>query len=178
MEKLRENYPIDIYWHSFQLRPPGSPPIPPAYRARIESSRPQFAARAREQYGIEINAGPFETDSRPALIAEKVAESQGKGKAFHDAVMHAYWQQARPIGDSEVLKEIAAEVGLNTDNFEIELANPEYEAAVEEDIELARQYGLDAVPALIFAEKYLVSGAQPYDLLKRVVEKVQEEESK
>jgi hypothetical protein len=38
--------------------------------------------RAREQYGLDINAGPFGIDSRSALIAEKYAESQEKGEAF------------------------------------------------------------------------------------------------
>jgi predicted DsbA family dithiol-disulfide isomerase len=123
-----------------------------------------------------LNAGPFGIDSRPALVAEKFAQVQGKGNEFHEAVMHAYWQQARSIDDQEVLKEIAGSVGLKTNDFAEVLANPEYKEAVSADIELAREYGLDAVPALIFAEKYLVSGAQPYDLLKRVVEKVQEEE--
>ncbi len=33
-------------------------------------------------------------------------------------------------------------------------------------------YGLQGVPALIFNNKYLVSGVQPYEVLKQVVEKV------
>ncbi len=135
-----------------------------------------FEKRAREQYGLEINAGPFGIDSRPALIADKYAESQGKGEAFHKAVMEAYWQQASSIDDPNVLKEIAGNVGLNTENFEAVLADPTYDAEVSADIDLAREYRLDGVPALVFADKYLVMGAQPYDALKQVVEKVQEEE--
>ncbi len=133
--------------------------------------------RAREQYGLEINAGPFGIDSRPALVADKYAESQGKGEAFHKAVMEAYWQQARSIDDKHVLEEIAENVGLNTENFEANLADPAYDAEVSADIDLAREYRLDGVPALVFANKYLVMGAQPYDTLKQVVEKIQEEES-
>jgi len=34
---------------------------------------------------------------------------------------------------------------------------------------------LTGVPALIFNNRYLVSGAQPYEVLRQVVEKVQEE---
>jgi predicted DsbA family dithiol-disulfide isomerase len=135
-----------------------------------------FEKRAREQYGLEINAGPFGIDSRPALIADKYAESQGKGEAFHKAVMEAYWQQASSIDDSNVLKEIAKNVGLNTENFEAALADPTYDAEVSADIDLAREYRLDGVPALVFADKYLVMGAQPYDALKQVVEKIREEE--
>jgi predicted DsbA family dithiol-disulfide isomerase len=175
LEKLRENHDIAIHWRSFQLRPPGSPPIPPEYRARIEASRPQLQKRAREQYGLELNVGPFNVDSRPALVAEKLAESQGKGEAFHKAVMQAYWQQSRKIDDRDILKEIAASVGLNTGDFASVLENPAFDAEVSADINLAHEYGLDGVPALVFADKYLVMGAQPYDLLEKVVERVQAE---
>jgi predicted DsbA family dithiol-disulfide isomerase len=175
LEKLRENHDIVIHWRSFQLRPPGSPPIPPEYRARIEASRPQLQKRAREQYNLELNVGPFNVDSRPALIAEKFAESQGKGEAFHNAVMQAYWQQARKIDDKDILKEIAASAGLNTGDFASVLESPAFDAEVSADINLAHEYGLDGVPALVFANKYLVMGAQPYDLLEKVVERVQAE---
>jgi len=175
LEKLRENHDIAIHWRSFQLRPPGSPPIPPEYRARILLTRPQLQKRAREQYGLELNVGPFNVDSRPALVAEKFAESQGKGEAFHKAVMQAYWQQARKIDDRDILKEIAASVGLNTGDFASVLENPAFDAEVSADINLAHEYGLDGVPALVFADKYLVMGAQPYDLLEKVVERVQAE---
>jgi predicted DsbA family dithiol-disulfide isomerase len=134
-----------------------------------------FNKRAREQYGLEINSGPFGINSRPALVAGKYAESQGKGEAFHKAVMDAYWQQARSIDDIDVLKEIAEQVGLNTETFKAALIDPTYDAEVSADIELAREYSLDGVPALVFAEKYLVVGAQPYDTLKQVIEKIQEE---
>jgi predicted DsbA family dithiol-disulfide isomerase len=151
--------------------------MPPEYRRRIEASRPMFNNRAREQYGLEINSGPFGINSRPALVAEKYAESQGIGETFHKAVMDAYWQQARSIEDTNVLEEIAEHVGLNTENFEAVLKNPTYDAEVSGDIELAREYRLDGVPALVFEEKYLVVGAQPYDTLKQVIEKIQEEET-
>ena len=141
----------------------------------MERSRPLFQERAREQYGLEINSGPIGINSRPALVAEKYAESQGKGAAFHRAVMQAYWQQARSIDKQEVLQEIAARVDLNTDGFATLLENPQFNAEVDDDIALANEYGLDGVPALVFANRYLVVGAQPYDVLKRVVERVQDE---
>jgi predicted DsbA family dithiol-disulfide isomerase len=131
--------------------------------------------RAREQYGLEMNVGPFGIDSRPTLIAEKYAETQGKGDAFHKTVMQAYWQQARSIDDKDVLKEIAEQVGLSTENFDDVLASPTFDAEVSADVELAHEYGLTGVPALIFADRYLVMGAQPYDTFKQVVEKVLEE---
>ncbi|HZU67211.1 MAG TPA: DsbA family protein [Ktedonobacteraceae bacterium] len=175
LEKLQQHYDLDIHWRSYQLRPPGSPPIPPQRLEQIKAARPQLQRRAREQYGVEINQGPMNIDSRPALDAEKYAESQGKGKAFHEAVMRAYWQEACDISDLNVLQEIAQSVGLDTENFASKIKNPEYDAQVSADIDLANEYGLDGVPALVFAEKYLVMGAQPYSVLQQVVERVQAE---
>ena len=132
--------------------------------------------RAREQYGLEIHAGPFGIDSRPALIGDKVAEAQGKGPTYHKAVMSAYWQQAQAIDDREILKKIATSVGLDSGEFMAGLDNPVFNEQVSEDIELANMYGLSGVPALVFNDKYLVVGAQPYTALKQVVEQIQKEE--
>ena len=175
MEKLQTIYDLDIQWRSFQLRPAGSPPISPEFRARIEASRPRFAERVHEELGLELNVGPFEIDSRPALILEKFAESQGFGEQCHKAIQDAYWLQARSIDKPEVLEELAQQTGLPTEHFDAVLQSPVYDAEVSADVDLAHQYGLDAVPALVFNNKYLVMGAQPYDVLRRVVEKVQAE---
>lgn len=150
--------------------------MPPERRARIEASRPQLQSRAREQYGLEMNIGPFDTNSRPALVLEKYAETQGKAAAFHVEAMRAYWEQARDIGEPDVLRDVAKQVGLNTTDFEQILASKAFDGQVSADVELAHEYGLSGVPALIFADHYLVSGAQPYEVLKRVVERVIEEE--
>jgi len=176
LEKLEKQFDVAIHWKSFELRPKGSPPMPAQYRARIEAGRPLLQKRAREEYGLELNAGPTGIDSRPALITEKYAEAQGKGDVFHKAVMHAYWLEARSIDDPSVLKELAEQVGLRGENFDAVLTNPEFDAAVSADVELAHEYGLTGVPALVFAEHYLVMGAQPYEVVRRVVEKILEEE--
>jgi predicted DsbA family dithiol-disulfide isomerase len=151
----------------------------PQKRAQIEASRPMFKRRAMEQYGVEVNPGPLDTNSKPALILEKYAEAQGEeqGEAFHDAVMQAYWHESKNIGDLDVLKQIAQSVGLDTEHFASILENPAYKSEVEQDIDQAREYGIDAVPALVFADKYLVLGAQPYEVLQQVIETVEGENS-
>ena len=164
-----------MVWHSYELRPAGSPPIPAEYLARIKATEPRLNKMAREQYGIELNRGPMGIHSRSALIGAKVAEAQGYGPQYYDAVLRAYWQRANNIGDVEVLAEIAQAIGLEREAFLAALRQPLYEAQVEDDIQQAYQYGLTGVPALIFGGRYLVSGAQPYEVLKQVVEKVEAE---
>lgn len=173
MEKLKQSQAVEVVWHSYELRPPGSPPIPREYLARIEATKPRLIKLAREQYGLELNQGPMGLHSRLALIGAKFAEAQGKGPQYHDAVFRAYWQRANNIGEADVLAEIVQTIGLDREAFVAALRDEQYEAQVEADIEQAYQYGLTGVPALIFGERYLVSGAQPYEVLQQVVEKLQ-----
>lgn len=177
MKQLEESHNVSLRWRSFELRPEGSPPISPEYRKRIEAARPRFEATVRAQHGIEINAGPFGINSRPALIGAKYAEAQGAGEAYHAAVFEAYWQQGQAIDDLEVLADIAESAGLEREAFLNALADPAYEEAVTADVVQAYRYGLSAVPALVFDDKYLVVGAQPYEALRQVVEQVKDDRS-
>ncbi len=158
-------------WRSYELRPAGSV-VSPEYRAKIENYRPQMRAMAKERYGLEINEGPFGINSRPALIGAKFAEEQGVGEVYHDAVFRAYWQEAGDISDLNVLGDIAEEVGLERPLFCAALEDEKYDQQVSADIEQAFMYGLNGVPAAVFAEKYLVSGAQPYEAFVQVAQKV------
>ena len=161
---------IDVAWRSFELRPKHAPPLPPDYLARIQAARPQLYAIAREHYGLEMNPGPFGFDSRPALIGAKFAEANGRGDAYHQAVFRAYWQESQDIGQREILAQVAAAAGLDQAAFLAALDNDAYLQAVLADVEQAYAYGLSGVPALVYNNKYLVSGAQPYAVLAQVAE--------
>lgn len=160
---------IQVQWRSFELRPKDAPPLPPDYLERIQAARPRLYAVAREQYGLELNPGPFGFDSRPALIGAKVAEAAGVGAAYQRAVMHAYWQEAADIADPAVLGAIAQAIGLDSADFLAALDDPAYIAQVDQDIAQARAYGLDGVPAMVLKGQYLVSGAQPLPVLQQVL---------
>lgn len=134
--------------------------------------RPQLIQIAHEQYGLEMQAGALGINSRPALIGAKFAEAQGQGKAYHDAVFRAYWQQGQRIDDLEVLTRIAEEIGLDVLSFREALNNPDYDAQVSEDVMEAVSTGIQGVPAMVFGSKFLVSGAQPYDALVNITDQV------
>jgi predicted DsbA family dithiol-disulfide isomerase len=147
----------------------------PEYRARIVAGQPRLQAMAHEQYGLALNQGPFGIDSRPALVGEYYAATQGYGNAYHDAVADAYWLHAQSIDSREVLADIAESVGLERAAFLAALDMPEYDAAVDAEIAWAHENGISAVPALVFGEKYLVMGAQPYPVLEQVLRQVEDE---
>ena len=70
---------------------------------------------------------------------------------------------------------MAEGVGLNRAEFVTALDDPQYDELVQMDIDQAREYGLNSVPALVFDNKYLISGAQPYAVLVQATEQVQKE---
>ena len=147
--------------------------MPPEYLARITAGRPRLVQIARDNYGLEINPGPHGISSRDALIGAKYAEAHGKGPDYHAATLRAYWQRANDIGERVILGMIAQSIGLDEAAFLAALDDPQYDQQVSDDVEQAYQYGLNGVPALIFNHKYLISGAQPYEMLVRAVEKIQ-----
>ena len=175
LEKLESSHRVEVHWRSYELRPKGSPPMPAEYRQQIEANRPRLESIAREQFGLELHQGPFGIDSRPALAGAKYAEMQGAGRAYHHALMHAYWSEGQDIGDRAVLADLATGVGLDRDAYLAALDAPDYDEQVQADIEQAQQFGISSVPAMVFVDRYLVSGAQPYPVLVQATEQVQSE---
>jgi len=143
------------------------PPPAPEYIEKIKAARPRIYAVAKQNYGLEMDAGPFGIDSRPLLIGAKYAESVGHGPAYHARLMQAYWQEAQDVDDREVLVNLAEEVGLTRENFEEALEAKEWLQAVLEDLAQAHQFGIGGVPAMVFDNRFLVSGAQPLEALLR-----------
>ena len=72
-----------------------------------------------------------------------------------------------------MLKDIATQVGLDGEALIGAIAEPEYETAVNADIRQAYAFGLRGVPALIFEEKYLVSGWQTTEVLTQVIDEME-----
>jgi len=159
------------------LRPPGAGPISPEYQAKILAGRPRLAEIAQRDFGVDINFGTFSGTSTPALVGGKYAESQGKGEAYHKAIMSAYWLETKNIHDAAVLAEIAEEIGLDREAFLNSLDSEPWTAEVKEDIDQAFQYGIQGVPGMVFADKYYISGAQTHDVLVDIVKQVEEKES-
>ena len=90
--------------------------------------------------------------------------------------MAAYWRDAENIGDDAVLIEIAESVGLGREAFAAALDDQAFADEHKQDVQQAFQYGLNGVPASVLNHRYLVSGAQPYDVFVNVVEQVEAKE--
>ena len=91
-------------------------------------------------------------------------------RALKEALLSAYFEQARNVGDDDVLTEVAVAVGLDEARVREVLASDEFADAVEADVAQARAYGASGVPFFVVDAKYGVSGAQPAAVFGQVLE--------
>ena len=170
LDELARTQPIETVWHAFMLRPPGSPGMTAEKRAMIEAYTPRITAQIRDEFGLEMRRGPIGAQTFAAHHAMKHAERNGKGAAFHDAVLRAYWLRGEDIGNHAVLQKIGAAFELVFDDDLLAGREPLSADAVRADVANAAAYGIQGVPAFIFGNRYFVSGAQPLDLLVRAAD--------
>jgi len=166
-------------WKAFELRPggrfPGTPEQEAAYRASITQKHTYMRTLARERFGLEMREGPWGVNSRPALEGARYARAHGQEGEYNRACFSAHWQQARRLDDLETLMEIARDVGLDPEEFRDAVVSRRSRVEVEKDLILAQELGIQGVPAFIFADRYLVSGAQPVEILQQGVDRCMEE---
>ena len=103
-------------------------------------------------------------NSRLAQELGKWAEQMGKGDAFHDAVFRAYFADGRNIADVNILADIAASVGLDTNKARDIIATRLFKEAVDTDWTRAYKSKVTAVPTFVMNGQTLV-GAQTFNAL-------------
>ncbi len=90
-----------------------------------------------------------------------LAEEKGVGNQLKEALLKAYFIEAKDLGNKEVLKSEALKLGLSSDDIEKALTDDQYAYMVRQDIQEASNLQISGVPFYVFDRKYGVSGAQP-----------------
>ncbi len=139
--------------------------MPPAYRAQVEAGLTRLSA----QVGLEMHRHERMINSRPALQAAEFARATGLFEPMHRALFEAYWLEGRDVSDMPVLREIGTKVGLDVDAMEAAIKADTYGDYL--DARRAEALGLmiSGIPAHVIAARYLVMGAQPYEVFEQVM---------
>jgi len=120
--------------------------------------------------GLPYGERTMTYNSRLAQELGKWADTQPGGEALHDALFRAYFVEARDISQPAVLLDIVERLGLSVEGAREVLEKRTFEAAVDADWALSRQYGITGVPTFVVG-RYGVVGAQPYEALEALVQK-------
>ncbi|HEX2728013.1 MAG TPA: DsbA family oxidoreductase [Beijerinckiaceae bacterium] len=169
-----------IRWLPFEL----NPAMPPEgmeralYRARKfgpdKAGRldREMTARGLEE-GIRFTFGHIERtpNTRKAHMLIAHASSLGFGDAAAEALFRAYFERALDIGRTEVLADLAREIGLDPDAALAALDDPALLAAVVAAEDEAARLDVSGVPFFILDGTRAIAGAQPatvwVDLLRQ-----------
>ena len=165
---------MDVQWVHFPLHPDT-----PAQGKSLEElfagrgyDIPKMQAQMRARMaaeGLPYGERKMTYNSRLAQELGKWADGQPGGEKIHDALFRAYFVDGRNIGDPDVLVEIAESVGLPGDKAREVITQRTHRAAVDADWRKAAEYGVTGVPTFVAGGQGVV-GAQPYEVLERLVE--------
>jgi predicted DsbA family dithiol-disulfide isomerase len=172
--------PAEVHWRPFELNPTLGPEgedlaehLARKYGTTPAQSR---ANRARiAELGAELGfTFAFGDDSkiRNTFRAHQLihwAGLHGRAHAANQALFDAHFSRGADIQDVEVLAAVAEEIGLDPAEARTALADERFGEAVREEEALWMGRGIHAVPAIIFAGKYLVSGAHGVENFAAIV---------
>ena len=180
IEKLQREHNVKIEWVHFPLHPETpaeGQSLEDLFRGRNVDRKAMHAQmKARmDAEGLPYGERTMTYNSRLSQELGKWADTQPGGEAFHDAMFRAYFVEARDISQPAVLLEIAEQVGLPAAGAREVLEKRSFKEAVDQDWALSRRYGITGVPTFVAGGRGVV-GAQPYEMLERLVKQAASEE--
>ncbi|SJM37786.1 DSBA-like thioredoxin domain protein [Psychrobacter pasteurii] len=180
-EALKQTHTAhEIHWHPFELNP-DMPEEGQNLREQImekygSSQQESDASRVRiteagAEVGFEFN---FTDDTRMhnTFKAHQLlnwAADYGLKHELKQALFAAHFTDNRNISDEEVLADIAEDVGLDREQALAVLADQRYAEVVRTAEQQIQQQGIQSVPAVIFNQRHLVSGAQGVENFKSIL---------
>ena len=100
------------------------------------------------------------------------AEIEGHQAALKHALFEAYFSEGRDPSDHETLVDVARKAGLDPDAAREVLASGRYAGEVRHAERLWQQRGINAVPAIVIDERYLISGGQPPEAFEKAIRSI------
>lgn len=133
-----------------------------------------ISAMGREE-GLDFNyATTLFTNTMDAHRLTKLAQSKSDktiAERLRHSLYHEYFTDNKELADKKLLHKLGLAAGLETVEVEKLLASHDFEEAVLGDQQEAYRSGIHSVPFFVIGQ-YGVSGAQPTDIFKEVLEKV------
>ncbi len=176
---------IEVRWRAFQLDPKAStepgplrPVIDAKYGPGAFESMSQRLSALGDDAGIDYRWDEIQrVSSRAALdLVAWVEAAEGAETAarLHDRLFLAYFSEGANIADPDSLVQWAVDVGVDRALAAEAVAAGAGHESVEAELVRAGQRGISGVPAFVFEDTWLVSGAQDVETLRAVIGQVRE----
>lgn len=174
---------VEVVWRSFELDA-STPPSPDVAGG--------YAERLARKYGRSLEAAQQMIDTMTATAAAEgldfrfdrmrpgstfdahrllhLALERGVQDDVKEALDRATFTAGLAVSDHDQLVAVVSNAGLDADEARTVLATDRYADAVRADEAQAQAYGISGVPFFVVDGRYGVSGAQPPEMLREVLE--------
>ncbi len=178
--------PYELHWHPFELNPDMAAEgqnlrehLVEKYgltKEQSEANRTNIAAVGAE-LGFEFR---FSDDMRMhnTFNVHQLlhwAEQQGRKHDLKQALFAAHFTHRKNLSDDTVLANVAAEIGLARDEALAVLEDRRF----ANDVRISEKFWIDAgirgVPAIVFNQRHLVTGAQGTENYKQILTQLMQE---
>lgn len=105
----------------------------------------------------------------PAAEASEAAGKQGKFWEMHDILFERQTEWAESTNPQVYFEKYAKEMGLDTDQFKKDMGSSEVKQKIEEDLNEAEKYGLNATPSFFINGKKMEP--RTFDEFQKIIEK-------
>jgi len=184
---LRPHIMPNITWRAFLL----NPEIPSEGLNRSIYLVKKFGSesRVRRIYGAIADAGlsveidfAFERiDKTPNSVDShrliRRAQKQGCGEKVVEDLYRAFFLEGQDIGDKSLLTNIGAGHGLDRSALENYLKTDEDVSDIYDENTSAHRLGVNGVPAFVFNNNWVISGAQEPQVIARMLDAASTAES-
>jgi predicted DsbA family dithiol-disulfide isomerase len=154
----------------FELRPYPTETVS-VKNAKFQQGWSQSIKPMAERFGVKMNMPQVDPVPHTHLAHEgfRFAKEYGKGNEYVEAVLKAFWELGRNIGDVGVLSGIAESVGLHQKEFETALNERKYEFHHKQALKHAYyDAGITAVPTFFIGNRR-VQGLHTRESLERII---------
>jgi predicted DsbA family dithiol-disulfide isomerase len=177
---------VEMIWHSFELDPHAQldygmdiyDMLAKKYgmsRERALEMNKHLVERAKGAgltYHMDIVKATNSFDAHRLIQLAKEKELEWE---MVERLSAAYLTEGKHLGDKDVLKQLALEVGLDETEVTKVLASDQFGYEVRTDEQEASQLGIRGVPYFVIDRKYGISGGQPSEVFLEALKNIGKE---
>ena len=172
LEQFEHKNELEVVWKSYQLdsRIPEEPKD--SYQDYLVKNKGMSLEQVKgmldnvtlsaKKVGLEYNFDKaVMVNSLNAHKFIQFAKTKGLGDQAEEKLFLAFFTEGKNIADIDTLVQIGKELELGEADVNAALNDEKYASLFNQDIQEARQLGVQGVPFFVLDRKYGVSGAQP-----------------
>jgi predicted DsbA family dithiol-disulfide isomerase len=172
-ELLKTDSNVELLWRAFELRPEPVP-LPDPKGDYLQNIWTNSVRPMAERLGVTMKMPPVKPRTRLTHEAAHWARAQDRFEDYHEEVFRAYFERGEDIGDVDVLIAIAVGLNLDSQSLRSALLSHELVTSVLSDEGEAARLGLSGVPAFVANRKAALTGVQPVENLRQLIESVRQ----